>query len=160
MTNGRGFLVERPSRMSLWIHFFFLCRRLARTSVPSPLGAGRTGWLCGSGIAFRRGRLASMAYEVGIRADLPCLPGNRYTRPLSVLGRGGASMRSARVLLVPLIAAAVPGVPVTYASYRQVTCRHFHVVADGRLYRSGQLSSGTLERVVHEYRIRTIVSLR
>jgi protein tyrosine/serine phosphatase len=67
---------------------------------------------------------------------------------------------AARVILGLLIAAAVPGVPVAYASYRQTAWRHFHVVRDGRLYRSGQLAPGVLERVVHDYGIRTVVSLR
>ncbi|MBO0696931.1 MAG: tyrosine-protein phosphatase [Zavarzinella sp.] len=69
-------------------------------------------------------------------------------------------MRAVRVVLGLLIAAAIPGVPAAYASYHQTAWRHFHVVDDGRLYRSGQLSPETLERVVREYGIRTVVSLR
>jgi tyrosine-protein phosphatase SIW14 len=65
-----------------------------------------------------------------------------------------------RLVLGLSIAAAVPGVPAAYASFHQTAWRHFHVVEDGRLYRSGQLSPAALQRVVHDYGIRTIVSLR
>ncbi|HKB02346.1 MAG TPA: tyrosine-protein phosphatase [Gemmataceae bacterium] len=69
-------------------------------------------------------------------------------------------MRAVRVLLGLLIAAAIPGVPVGYACHRQTAWRHFHVVEDARLYRSGQLSPSALDRAVYEYGIRTVVSLR
>lgn len=69
-------------------------------------------------------------------------------------------MPAVRVLLGLLLAGAIPGLPVAYASCRQTAWRHFHVVEDGRLYRSGQLSPETLDRVVREYGIRTVVSLR
>jgi protein tyrosine/serine phosphatase len=69
-------------------------------------------------------------------------------------------LRVVRVVLGLSVAVAIPGVPVAYASFHQTAWRHFRVVEDGRLYRSGQLSPATLERVVHDYGIRTVVSLR
>jgi tyrosine-protein phosphatase SIW14 len=65
-----------------------------------------------------------------------------------------------RAPLVVLIAVAIPGVPLTYASHHQTTWRHFHVVVDGRLYRSGQLSPEALDRLIRERRVRTVVCLR
>lgn len=59
-----------------------------------------------------------------------------------------------------LIAVAIPGVPVGYASHRLTTWRHFRVVQEGRLYRSGQLTPAVLDRVIHDHGIRTIVCLR
>jgi protein tyrosine/serine phosphatase len=58
------------------------------------------------------------------------------------------------------IAALIVGGPLGYASYRQGQLRHFRVVHDGVLYRSGQLSLAGLQRVVHDYGIRTVVTLR
>jgi protein tyrosine/serine phosphatase len=59
-----------------------------------------------------------------------------------------------------LVAVAIPGVPVAYASHRLVAWRHYRVVDHGRLYRSGQLAPGVLDRVIHDEGIRTIVCLR
>jgi tyrosine-protein phosphatase SIW14 len=55
---------------------------------------------------------------------------------------------------------AIPGIPAVYASHRLTTWRHFRVVEDGRLYRSGQLTPDVLDRAVHDYKIKTIVCLR
>jgi tyrosine-protein phosphatase SIW14 len=52
------------------------------------------------------------------------------------------------------------GVPCAYARYRYYNLRNFHVVRDGVLYRSGQLTVDGLARVVHDYRIRTVITLR
>src|SRR3954452_5970101 len=50
--------------------------------------------------------------------------------------------------------------PVLFA-YRQVgQMRNFRVVRDGVLYRSGQMSRPALERVLHDYRIKTVICLR
>lgn len=65
-----------------------------------------------------------------------------------------------RVVLGLLVVAAIPAVPVAYASHRLTTCRHFRVVEDGRLYRSGQLTPDVLEHVIAERGIRTVVCLR
>jgi tyrosine-protein phosphatase SIW14 len=63
-------------------------------------------------------------------------------------------------LCAGLIAVVIVGVPCAYARYRHSTSRNFHVVHDGILYRSGQLSVDGLTRIVHDFRIRTVVTLR
>src|SRR5579871_1869964 len=50
--------------------------------------------------------------------------------------------------------------PYGYCRYRQATMRGFHVVKDGVLYRSGQMSPGGLKCVIHDYGIKTIITLR
>jgi len=52
------------------------------------------------------------------------------------------------------------GGPLTYASYRHGQMRNLRVVRDGVLYRSGQMSVSGLKRVVHDYGIRTVITLR
>ena len=59
-----------------------------------------------------------------------------------------------------LLAVAVPAIPAAYASHRLTAWRHFRVVEEGRLYRSGQLSDDALDRAVHDHGIRTVVCLR
>ncbi len=59
-----------------------------------------------------------------------------------------------------LVALAIVGVPAGYACLRNLQWRNFHVVESGRLYRSGQLEPSTLQTVVDERGIRTIVCLR
>jgi protein tyrosine/serine phosphatase len=63
-------------------------------------------------------------------------------------------------VLGPLVAAVLVGLPLGYASYRQKHFRNFHVVQPGVLYRSGQVTRTGLERVIHDYGIRTVVTLR
>src|SRR2546430_1181787 len=50
--------------------------------------------------------------------------------------------------------------PWVYARNRQARLRNFHEVKPGVLYRSGQLSLGGLQRVLHDYGIKTVVTLR
>lgn len=50
--------------------------------------------------------------------------------------------------------------PVAIALGEQARLRNFHVVRDGVLYRSAQLSRAGLERVVRDHGVRTVVSLR
>jgi tyrosine-protein phosphatase SIW14 len=50
--------------------------------------------------------------------------------------------------------------PYGYCRYRQAAMRGFHVVQDGVLYRSGQMSLDGLKRVIHDFGIKTIVTLR
>ena len=52
------------------------------------------------------------------------------------------------------------GVPWEYSVWRNRQYRNFHVVEDGVLYRSGQLPWEGLKRVIHDQRIKTIVTLR
>ncbi|MFL5327764.1 MAG: fused DSP-PTPase phosphatase/NAD kinase-like protein [Gemmataceae bacterium] len=60
------------------------------------------------------------------------------------------------IFVVGLIA----GLPAGYASYLNANLRNVRIVKSEVLYRSGQLSIAGLERVVHDYDIRTVVSLR
>ena len=50
--------------------------------------------------------------------------------------------------------------PLTYGSLREQNWRNFRVVQDGVLYRSAQLSPSGLDRAIHDYGIRTVVSFR
>jgi protein tyrosine/serine phosphatase len=52
------------------------------------------------------------------------------------------------------------GVPVEVALRFEAQARNFRVFRDGVLYRSGQMKVAGLRRIVHDYGIRTIVSLR
>jgi protein tyrosine/serine phosphatase len=63
-------------------------------------------------------------------------------------------------ILGALAALALIGGPVVFAVYDQAAQRNFHVVKDGELYRSGQMSVAGLQRVQHDFGIRTLVSLR
>ncbi len=69
-------------------------------------------------------------------------------------------IRAIRFLLGMLVLAVIIGLPVGYASYRNTNLRNFSVVKPGVLYRSGQLSVGGLERIVHDHGIRTVITLR
>lgn len=68
--------------------------------------------------------------------------------------------RIVRFFLGTCIALGMVGVPVLFAHFRHAQIRNFHVVRNGVLYRSGQLSSAGLKRVVHDYGIKTVVTLR
>lgn len=68
--------------------------------------------------------------------------------------------RPLRWLFGMLILAVLVGGPLAYYSYRYRNFRNFHVVTPGVLYRSGQLSQQGLEQVLHDYEIKTIVTLR
>jgi tyrosine-protein phosphatase SIW14 len=50
--------------------------------------------------------------------------------------------------------------PVAYAYHCQAQLRNFRVVREGVLYRSGQMSLVGLKRMVHDYGIKTVISLR
>src|SRR5437868_6172216 len=63
-------------------------------------------------------------------------------------------------LFSALILGLLIGGPLTYSSYRHTALRHFHVVEPGVLYRSGQLTLDGLKRVLHDYGIKTVVTLR
>lgn len=67
------------------------------------------------------------------------------------------SRRGWGVLGLVTASLAVIGVLVFAAADRP---RNFHVVREGALYRSGQLSPAALERVIETHRIRTVVTLR
>jgi protein tyrosine/serine phosphatase len=59
-----------------------------------------------------------------------------------------------------LTVGVIVGGPLGYSAYRNAHFRSFRVVEPGVLYRSGQLSRVGLERVLHDYGIRTVVTLR
>ena len=69
-------------------------------------------------------------------------------------------MRIVRPIMALLVAAAIPGIPTAYACHRLIAWRHFHVVEDGHLYRSGQLTPAVLEEVIHDHGIKTVICLR
>jgi protein tyrosine/serine phosphatase len=58
-----------------------------------------------------------------------------------------------------LVASVIAG-PVYFAVHQLRQQRHFKVVQEGVLYRSGQMTVDGLRRVVHDYGIRTIITLR
>jgi protein tyrosine/serine phosphatase len=68
--------------------------------------------------------------------------------------------RAIRVLLALLVMAVIVGLPAGYASYRRTHFRNLRVVKPGVLYRSGQMSLTGLDRVVNDYGLKTVVSLR
>ncbi|MCI0378688.1 MAG: dual specificity protein phosphatase family protein [Gemmataceae bacterium] len=65
-----------------------------------------------------------------------------------------------RVIFGGLIFALIVGGPLWYRSYRHETFRNFRVVEHGKLYRSGQMTPAGLRRVIHDYGIKTVISLR
>jgi tyrosine-protein phosphatase SIW14 len=69
-------------------------------------------------------------------------------------------MKHTKGFLVASVVALVVAVPLLYSSHRQSTIRNFHVVGDGVLYRSGQLSPAALDRVIHDHGIKLVVTLR
>jgi len=69
-------------------------------------------------------------------------------------------MKHMRGFLIAIVAALVVAVPLLYSSHRQTTMRNFHVVEEGVLYRSGQLSPAAFEQVLNDRGIKTVVTLR
>lgn len=65
-----------------------------------------------------------------------------------------------RGFLTAVVVALVVAVPLLYSSHRHTSIRNFHVVEDGVLYRSGQLTPDSFPRVLDEYGIRTVVTMR
>ena len=59
-----------------------------------------------------------------------------------------------------LIVLALIGGPPLYGWHSQAQTRNFRVVKDGVLYRSGQMTRAGLKQVVHDYGIRTVITLR
>jgi len=68
--------------------------------------------------------------------------------------------RILRVLFGVLITLVLVGGPFWYFSHHNRSFRNFHVVEEGILYRSGQLNRAGLQRLIHDYGIKTVVSLR
>ncbi len=74
---------------------------------------------------------------------------------LSVVACDSTDLAAGATLVGLLIAG-----PVAFAFHQQARMRNFRVVRDGVLYRSGQMSLAGLKRAIHDYGIRTVVSLR
>lgn len=51
-------------------------------------------------------------------------------------------------------------VPLAFALQTQKNTKNFRVVKEGVLYRSGQMSLDGIKRIIHDYGIRTVISLR
>jgi protein tyrosine/serine phosphatase len=68
--------------------------------------------------------------------------------------------RAVNIIGVGTVALILIGLPTAYASYQKANHRNVRTVTPGVLYRSGQLSQSGLERMIHDYGIRTVVSLR
>jgi protein tyrosine/serine phosphatase len=69
-------------------------------------------------------------------------------------------LRSIRIILGSLIVLILVGGPLGYAHFRQGYSRNFRMVREGVLYRSGQLSLAGLKSAIHDYGIKTVVTLR
>src|SRR3954447_22295108 len=65
-----------------------------------------------------------------------------------------------RLMMAAVLLGLVVAAPLLYASHRQHHLRNFRVVEPGVLYRSGQLTPAGLERVLHDYGIKTVITLR
>ena len=65
-----------------------------------------------------------------------------------------------RRVLGLLVLCLLIGGPIAYAQYRAMHIRNFRVVQDGKVYRSGQMSVDSLQRIIKEYQIKTVLSLR
>jgi protein tyrosine/serine phosphatase len=68
--------------------------------------------------------------------------------------------RSLALLLGSITTLALIAGPVLFAFHVQGQMRNFRVVRAGVLYRSGQMTLAGLKRAIHDYRIRTVISLR
>jgi tyrosine-protein phosphatase SIW14 len=69
----------------------------------------------------------------------------------------------ARVLQVgmgSLVVLALIVSPIVLAVHQQAQTRNFHVVRPGVLYRSGQMTKEGLQRIINDYHIKTVISLR
>ena len=68
--------------------------------------------------------------------------------------------RSVQYLCGTLILALLVGGPVAYARHQRHQFHNFRVVEEGVLYRSGQMSLDGLKRVIRDYGIKTVITLR
>jgi tyrosine-protein phosphatase SIW14 len=65
-----------------------------------------------------------------------------------------------RFLAAGIVAVSLFAVPFGYLRVRERQLRNVRIVEDGILYRCGQPSPTGLERLVHDYDIRTVISFR
>jgi tyrosine-protein phosphatase SIW14 len=68
--------------------------------------------------------------------------------------------RLLRILFGVAIVAVMVGAPLAYKLRQDAAFRNFHVVREGVLYRSGQMTLAGLKRVLHDHGIKTVVTLR
>jgi protein tyrosine/serine phosphatase len=69
-------------------------------------------------------------------------------------------LRILRVVFALVIVGVLVGGPLVYLNCFKTRYRNFHVVQEGVLYRSGQLSLDGLKRLIHDYGIKTVITLR
>lgn len=65
-----------------------------------------------------------------------------------------------QVVLAAVAGGLVVAAPLVYSAHHNTNMRNFRVVEDGVLYRCGQLTPAGFERVLHDYGIKTVVTLR
>src|SRR5262249_56856986 len=95
--------------------------------------------------------------DSAVRMPPPAAPPVRRSVPA---GRPVMSRVLRVVLGVAVVVLLIVG-PVAFAVHdREHNLRNFRTVRDGVLYRSGQPSERALKRLVHDYGIRTVISLR
>lgn len=63
-------------------------------------------------------------------------------------------------LLTTLLLVGIVGIPILHRVQQDRRFRNLHVVEDGRLYRSGQMTPDGFDRILRELRIGTVVSMR
>jgi protein tyrosine/serine phosphatase len=68
--------------------------------------------------------------------------------------------RIVAVALGSLIVLALIVSPIVVAARQQAQTRNFHVVRPDVLYRSGQMTKEGLQRILNDYHIKTVISLR
>jgi protein tyrosine phosphatase (PTP) superfamily phosphohydrolase (DUF442 family) len=69
-------------------------------------------------------------------------------------------VRALKTLLGVVVVLAGIAAPIAFAFHFQAQTRNFHVVREGVLYRSGQTTLFGLKSLLHDYGIRTVVTLR
>lgn len=63
-------------------------------------------------------------------------------------------------VLATVVIAIVGAAPLVYSAHQNTHMRNLRVVEDGVLYRSGQLTPTGMDRVLRDYNIKTVVTLR
>jgi protein tyrosine/serine phosphatase len=69
-------------------------------------------------------------------------------------------MRIVRIFLGLAIVAIIVAGPYYFYQFRKAQFRNFHVVKEGVLYRSGQMTQDGFQRMVYDHSIKTVISLR
>jgi protein tyrosine/serine phosphatase len=79
---------------------------------------------------------------------------------MPIIRQGGTMNRYMQWACGLGIIALLTGGPVAYGLFFKANVRNFHQVREGVLYRSGQMSLFGLKNVIHDYNIKTVVTLR